>query len=145
VTVSVEIVVVPQRWLAATAFACAPDEFATTVSDTLMTIGEALIAAGLDLGDTEIVTYWRTDAGFEGAVGYEVPDEFAPQEVIVPFSLPAGEVGRIAFSDGDTDEPLAELEVGVLAEGRELAEDAPLWEEHRTDETVIFWPLAPLA
>lgn len=143
VTLSVEILEVPQRWLAAVAFTCAPEDFATTVGETLGRIGEALIEASVDLGEIAIVTYRRTDAGFEGAVGYEVDGEFAPQGVIVPFALPPGEVGCVTYAEGDTEDPLADLEIGVLAEGRELAEDSPLWEEHRATETAIFWPLAP--
>lgn len=145
--VSVDILAVPQRWLAAATFRCLPDGFATAVGDAFMRINEALIAAGVDLGETEVIAYRRTDAGYDGCVGYDVPEEFAATDAITPFSLPAGEVGRIRFGDDDIEEPLDELETGILAEGREVDPEAPLWEEHRKDPatTTIFWPLLPAA
>lgn len=143
--IAVDILDVPQRWLAAVTFACPPDGFPEAVGDAFQRVNEALISAGIDLGDSEVVAYRRTEAGYDGCVGYEVPQEFAATAAITPFALPAGAVGRISYADGDTDEPLTELEVGVMAEGREIDPEALMWEEHRKDPavTVVFQPLLP--
>ena len=86
------------------------------------------------------------------AAGFPVGGPFEPADGVDAMALPAGEVAHTTHLGPYDDLPAAydALRAAVEAEGRALADDAPMWEEYLSPpdtppeqtRTEVYWSVA---
>ncbi|GAA1997622.1 GyrI-like domain-containing protein [Microbacterium pumilum] len=143
----------PVRHLAAVRFHAAADEMAGRLGDALGTVIDVLVSHDIVPEGPAIACFDATDDGYDVAVGYEVAGPFASEGGIEHVELPGGEVATTVHvgpseSLGETE---TELEVNIMADGRELELEGPVWEEYLDEKdaatgeslTRLFRPLKP--
>lgn len=148
-----EVVDAPVRYLAAVRFQAAPSEVGARISGALGTVIDVLGSHDMVPEGPAIARFDMNDDGYDVAVGYEVAGPFEPEGGLEPVELPAGEVAvtvHVGRSDS-LEETETELEVNIMADGRELDLEGPVWDEYLGEKdpatgeamTRLFRPLKP--
>ncbi|MGD9700917.1 MAG: GyrI-like domain-containing protein [Acidimicrobiia bacterium] len=151
---AIEIITVESRPLAVTRFHVSTSELGA-MGEKMSTAFGAVMAhlgrAGIAPEAPAVARYERSGGGFDVSAGFPVAEPFESAGEVSCLVQDAGEVAHTTHlgSYEELTSAYDALRAGVEAQGRALAEDAPMWEEYwsgpdtpaEETRTDVFWPL----